>query len=755
MCPNLRRRRAAVRTGPLFVAASLLVAACGSSRRVVEFSDYVPLQDRSVGTDHILPGSPKFTELLGRGWEPLATHQVAANGRIIDNEWATFRFYVAVPGPAVLEIEGAAPAAPAQAGSLVLRVNERRAGRAQLAPGWRTYTIPLPADAIQIGWNRGELRVSRDGGDETADTGPRPVTAQIRRLRVRTEFDRPVWTDRPSAIRVTAGESGPARIEMPADSVMDVYAEFGADARLVGSVEAVPTRGGAREATLNAAVDLLDADGRTHTLFERAYGTAGPASDRIRIDLERWKDSAVRFRLRAWGAANGIVRWQGVGVEMPGRDPSTRLSGQLVTPPRSGRLGRPHVVIVLVDSGRADAFDGSRSDRPTPNVEKLAAGGTRFISAWSASGWTGESVPGIATGRYPEATGADNWGSRIPESVPTMAELLSKAGYYTFLWSQHSIWEGNQSFRRGFEKLGQARGDRNRMPAASDLFVAGRPTFAFVHLLPPHVPYTPPPPFRGSLTAGYKDIVGDPTEDLSSTWHGKKPSATEIAYMRARYDENVRYADHLVGRLLDTIRGAGQYDDTMIVFLADHGEAFYEHGRFYHSALMYEENVHVPLIVKWPARAARFAKVVADPVSLVDVVPTLVDGLRLGPAEAVFQGRSLIPLAFDSAAQFDHIFASRRPLDDADAEVYALRSGRYKVIRNEQEDTIELYDLAADAAEHENLAAKEPLRTRLLLQHLLLQRHHNRIALARAGGKRRDAIDADTMRALRALGYLQ
>jgi arylsulfatase A-like enzyme len=241
---------------------------------------------------------------------------------------------------------------------------------------------------------------------------------------------------------------------------------------------------------------------------------------------------------------------------------------------------------------------------------------------------------------------------------------------------------------------------------------------------------------------------------MNSAWDGETPTPDEIAYVRARYDENAVYADHLLGRLLDTIRAAGQYDNTLIVFLADHGEAFWEHGRFLHSANVYEENVHVPFVVKWPARVRGFTRVVAEPVSLLDLVPTLVDGLGVTAEGAVFHGRTVLPLAFGAPPVARELYVSRRPLREAH-QVYGMRAGRYKVIYNAREDKTEFYDLASDKGELVDLAEKEPLRMRAFLQRLLLQRHRNLLALANSGGKERDPLDADTLRALRALGYLQ
>jgi arylsulfatase A-like enzyme len=228
-----------------------------------------------------------------------------------------------------------------------------------------------------------------------------------------------------------------------------------------------------------------------------------------------------------------------------------------------------------------------------------------------------------------------------------------------------------------------------------------------------------------------------------------------VSYVRARYDENARYADHLVGRLVETIRGAGQYDRSMIVILADHGEAFFEHGRFFHQHTVYEELLHVPLVVKWPSSVGGFAPVVTDPVTLVDLTPTLVDGLGLPAERAAFQGHSLLPAALDRTARERAVFASTRPDTKRPMQIHALRTDRFKLIYNDATGDTELYDLAADPAEQVNLADKDPLRAGALRQRILLRRSDDRLILSKSGGGRENPIKEETLRALRALGYVQ
>ena len=209
--------------------------------------------------------------------------------------------------------------------------------------------------------------------------------------------------------------------------------------------------------------------------------------------------------------------------------------------------------------------------------------------------------------------------------------------------------------------------------------------------------------------------------------------------MRSRYDENARYADHLVGRLIEIVREAGRYDDALIVLTSDHGEAFFEDGRFLHTRLLYDEFLRVPFVVKWPSHVTGFAKSIVDPVSLIDIAPTIIDGLGLTDARAKFQGTSLLPAVFEAASLPRTLYAHTRGIAPPARPAqpwFTLRDGPHKIVFGESVSTAELFDVARDAAEQNNLASTDRLRTQYLVQKLLLQRYRNLEILSASGGLR-------------------
>ena len=204
-------------------------------------------------------------------------------------------------------------------------------------------------------------------------------------------------------------------------------------------------------------------------------------------------------------------------------------------------------------------------------------------------------------------------------------------------------------------------------------------------------------------------------------------------------------------------RDAGRYDDAIVIVTSDHGEGFFEHGRFIHTQLLYEEFIRIPLIIKWPQAVHGFSAEVDDAVSLVDLAPTLVDGLGLATRTG-FQGRTLLPLAFDGTSPHRDLFVQTRGAERLDAtpsRVKTLRTDGYKVILNESVGSLEVYHLASDPSEHYDLAETDPMRARALLQRLLLQTHRNALVLSDHRQEPAQPLDEEAIRRLRALGYLR
>lgn len=354
-----------------------------------------------------------------------------------------------------------------------------------------------------------------------------------------------------------------------------------------------------------------------------------------------------------------------------------------VAPTRPGVAPRDAIVLLLVvDALRADVVASSH-ERNLPNITKIRDGGVHFTSAHSAAPGTTLSITSLLTSRYrSQIRWTDLRGRDYPhlDESPRFPELLSRRGVQTLNIQGLTGLGMKFGISRGFSEEVIVPGARGRfansvqmMPALLQrLERAGeKPMFAYLHFEDAHAPYD-------SVTTR-----GTPFD---------------------RYLAEVRQVDERLGLLLDHLRDRGLEQRTIIVLTADHGEAFGEHGSSYHATTLYEELIHVPLVIRAPGVAPRK---VGDRVSLLDIGPTMLDLFGV-PTPGSFMGQSLVPALAGSRATLDRRVAAET---DRDTRSMYFRDGM-KVIVDARGSTVELYDLVRDPAEQEDLSSERGELTR-------------------------------------------
>ena len=438
----------------------------------------------------------------------------------------------------------------------------------------------------------------------------------------------------------------------------------------------------------------------------------------------------------------------------------------------------PNLLLISLDTLRADHLGCYGYERPTsPVLDALAARSVRFAAASSHSPKTGPSHMSILTGLLPDAHGVPNLGDegnrRLSPHVPTLAQLLAEAGWRTGAWHGGGHLSEQLGFAAGFEQFEGPGGVLTNVDAALDAMQrwADEPWFLFVHTYEIHDPYLPPEPFRGQfIDDDYEGRVTYTREGLKSATGNDWEQQHELFWLRvdreseddtARlidlYDAGIAFTDQQVGRLLEGLAQQGLDDETIVVLLSDHGEQFNEHGDYLHNAV-YEELLHVPLIVSVPPAlapslppAALSGHAIDAPVQLVDVLPTVLELLDV-ERPAHVQGRSLLPLM-----RGQHAGAVDGYANWPRAHEWALKSGRFKLIRREHaggDATHELFDLEADPRERHDLAVGDPQRVADLTQRLLSLREVCRGYLSSLEAGQEVVLDEETRRNLEALGYL-
>jgi arylsulfatase A-like enzyme len=278
--------------------------------------------------------------------------------------------------------------------------------------------------------------------------------------------------------------------------------------------------------------------------------------------------------------------------------------------------------------------------------------------------------------------------------------------------------------------------------------------FAYVHFREPHCPYNPPPPFDtrfgpdGPIPASAR---GD-CNWVTDVNQGRRPlTAEERDHIVRLYDGNLSLADDVMGSLRQALEKDGLWERTVVVVTGDHGESMREHGWIGHNTQVYDESVHVPLVVRFPSGTGPSGVRVAAMADLLDVGPTIADVMGvLGRAgsDHAFQGRSLLPVLFGAAGEPSVL--SRTVWD---RPVYAWRDARFKLIFDTRTGEEQLYDLTSDPGETKNVAAAEPLRAAWARQAL----HHWIAEVGRSAAPAPEAPHLWTREeceSLKSLGYL-
>ena len=467
-----------------------------------------------------------------------------------------------------------------------------------------------------------------------------------------------------------------------------------------------------------------------------------------------------------------LARWAGQDIELvlssmwktvrPISQPVLASWGNPVIVDASATTHKPHLVLISIDCLRADHVGALGYELPTtPFIDRVASEGVVFENAFATASWTLPTHMSMLTGLLPSFHGATKW-EKLASSVSYLPEILAGAGYRVSGVVSWVYLSQTYGFERGYHSY-RVLDD----PKASDIVdIAidelrrgeGQPQFLFVHVYDPHWPYMPPPDVLQAFGPRPRNI-----SDLLHKTGNKGPpkDALEIEEIKRLYDSEVAFTDRELGRLFEALEDQGLYDDALIIITADHGEAFYEHGRWQHSQTLYDELTHIPLIVKWPhsetiGRSSRLT-------SQMDVFVTILEaaGIDTGATEHGFLARySLADEPSHSRMLLSEV-TWRSPngtymkvsLRDEEMKYVATLSGPVgddlgvDVVSGE-----ELYELTSDPKEKDNLlpgadARAQPFRNEL--------RAFFDQARAARSLRRGDAVelDDDTRKKLESLGY--
>ncbi len=385
--------------------------------------------------------------------------------------------------------------------------------------------------------------------------------------------------------------------------------------------------------------------------------------------------------------------------------------GGVVTPPTPSNALAPgaNVLILMVDTVRADRLGiaGYKRDDTilTPRIDALAAQGVWFTHAYSVASNTPRAMPAFVTSRYPSVVKVnklfDNY-PKMDDANVTVFEQFKEAGLATYGFSSHYYFKEERGFGQGFDaydnegwlKPADANTDSAaprivpRVTAKLTELAASKQRFAmWVHLFEPHGRYIE---HEGFPTAGSKGLRGTESH-------------------KHNYDYEIAYTDTMLGQILDTLDQTKLTENTIVVFVSDHGEAFAVHrvageGMMFHGQTLYDELLHIPLIIRGPGiKPGKVDSVV----SLIDVAPTLLDAIGATPPPT-FMGRSLVPGLRGEPLASKPAFAELIPYPNWDHEWRAViaADAQWKLIHRVSDNSKEMYDLVADIEERKDVYEK-------------------------------------------------
>jgi len=398
-----------------------------------------------------------------------------------------------------------------------------------------------------------------------------------------------------------------------------------------------------------------------------------------------------------------------------------------------------NVVVIVVDTLGAGHLGAYGSETRSAHFDRLAEGGVRFEQAYSTAPWTKPSIASLFTGVMPSTHGVQKLADKLGEELLTLAELAREGGFHTHAVVSHFLITPEHGYGQGFAgfdggAIAGHDGISSRNVTDRALAFLGehasqpdsRRFFLFVHYFDPHFTYHHHPRF--SHTAPYDGPVRSGMEIWGLRDLRPELETRDVDHLKGLYREEIAFTDHHIGRLLAGLARNGLDGDTLVVFSSDHGEELMEHGWIGHTRTLYDELIRVPLVFSLPGTLD--ARVVSEPVSILDVAPTIAQLCGL-PYHPRWEGLSLAPLLRDGeAVHLDRpVFAevafgsdrSERRNERA-GEKFARKTAvvlnDFKLIHDEPSGSYELYDRSGEGIEERNLwrddmSASHPLYTTL------------------------------------------
>ncbi len=423
-----------------------------------------------------------------------------------------------------------------------------------------------------------------------------------------------------------------------------------------------------------------------------------------------------------------------------------------------------NVIVILVDTLRADKIGtyGYTARKTTPNLDSFAAGAQVWEQAVSQDAWTVPSVASLFTGVDPQAHRTLNFkqGQKletdtIADSHDTLAESFKAGGYTTSAFIKSTVISTSHGFSQGFDTFeivggkdqawGYSAKELNdvAIPWLTTQLKSGKPFYTYLHYMDPHSPYKAPEPWYSKYKGSYSGKMDGAHVQLDEAFKAGTLTQADWDHELALYDAEVEYFDTEFGRLWGELQKAGAASNTLVVFTADHGEAFNEHKNVFHGNL-YQENIHVPVLVRGPGIKAGRMKHYAQ---VIDIAPTLAE-LTGVPKGKYWQGKSMVAAMAGGGGHTNAVYSEyaghRMVIEPSTGLKLILGDGAPK-----------LYDLKTDPLEKSNLHDARATDVARLRPQLDTRFGAGQAIGQKLGKGKSEGMSAEQCEMLKQLGYVE
>lgn len=653
-------------------------------------------------------GSCEAAPFLGPGWRDPGPHPHRETRPELGD--ASLRLYLNQPLPVTLRLEGRLADPATEDEELEVEVRLRQPSRLRfdaplkVAKEWRRFELQVAGKHLSQGYNNLKLHGRRA-------TQWRFFQARVSNSGRSFSEEHPVSEVEGQELRLPFGHSVAYPVQLAEKAWLNLDAVqpwllSGAPPLAQGALLQVRLRSGSTSPPLDTSWYLSGVGPQRLHLQTRVLGPA-------ELSLMALTSGPVQP-----GQAGLLLKrprvesWDTPEPSLPRQQPLTRPINR-----------RPNVILYLIDTLRADhlgcyGYEGETS----PEIDRFSQDSVLFANCTAQSGWTKPATASILTSMLPRQHGALMYADKLPKSSKLLSQVLHQAGYETRAVVTNPFVNPNFGFDRGYDNftyLERAKsGEVNEaiLPWVRNRSVQ-KPFFLYLHTLDPHLPYGK---FNNKKCWALQ--AASIRKENKDDWQESDDKKLKSSYRAAvrGYDKEIAANDESFGALLQALKDTGQYDNTLIVLVSDHGEELLDHGRMGHNNSLYQELLHVPLIIKFPGQRGAGTRILPC-WQQIDIAPTVLASAGVEVPEAM-AGQIYLPGGSVGERQRPALIQLKTTQSDWQGEgkkqarmlhMDAVRQGDWILTRTwvnleGRLEPEELYNLADDPAQKDNLASSYP-----------------------------------------------